>query len=49
MWPEVNQRVNYPIKGRIIEMEENGMIDMNSPTTKFCVSFICVNVATLGV
>lgn len=30
-------------------MEENGIIDMSSPTTKFCVSFICVNVATVGV
>ena len=49
MWPEVNQRVNYPIKRRVIEMEENGIIDMNSPTTRFCVSFICVNVATVGV
>ena len=35
IWPEVNQRVNYPIK-RIIKMEENGIIDMDVPTTKFC-------------
>lgn len=49
MWHEVNQRVNYPIKKRIIEMEENGIIDMSSPTTKFCVSFVCTNVATVGV
>ena len=49
IWPEVNQRVNYPIKRRIIEMEENGILDMDVPTTKFCVSFICVNVATVGI
>ena len=30
-------------------MEENGIIDMQNPTTKFCVSIVCVNVASVGV
>ena len=30
-------------------MEENGIIDMDVPTTKFCVSFIRINVATVGI
>ena len=30
-------------------MEESGIIDMGDQTTKFCVSFVCVNVASVGV
>lgn len=28
IWPEVNQRVNYPIKRKFIEIEENNEIDI---------------------
>ena len=48
MWPEVNHRVNYPIKQKLIELEDQGLIDMELPATKFCVSFVCVNVASEG-
>ena len=45
----MNHRVNYPIKRKAIEMEESGIIDMGDQTFKFCVSFVCVNVASVGV
>ena len=48
MWPEVNHRVNYPVKRKLIEMEDHGLIDMEIPTIKFCVSFVSVNVTTQG-
>ena len=48
IWPEVNHRVNYPIKRKLIEMEENNEIDMTCSCTKFCVSFICTHVAAEG-
>ena len=35
-WPEVNQRINYPIKRVVIEMERCGEIDMSNGLTKFC-------------
>ena len=46
MWPEVNQRVNYPIKRVLIEMESNGEIDMGNEVTKFCVS--CVSIMVIS-
>lgn len=48
IWPEVNHRVNYPIKLKLIEMETQNYIDLTSPTVKFCVSFVSVNVAACG-
>ena len=48
IWPEVNQRVNYPIKRKLIDMEENNDIDMSCQTTRFCVSFISTHVAAEG-
>ena len=48
MWPEVNHRVNYPIKRKLIELEDQGLINMELPTIKFCVSFVCVNVTSEG-
>ena len=48
MWPEVNHRVNYPIKRKLIELEDQGLIDMELPTIKFCVSFVSVNVTSEG-
>ena len=38
-WPEVNARVNYPIKSCLIKIEENDVIGMDSPVHKFCVSW----------
>ena len=47
-WPEVNARVNYPIKLCLIKMEENGVIDMDSSVHKFCVSCFTLRVAKAG-
>ncbi|XP_078366983.1 uncharacterized protein LOC144660070 [Oculina patagonica] len=47
-WPEINQRVTYPIKETLVRMENNLMIAMHDPVVKFCVSFITLNVAEVG-
>lgn len=44
IWREVNQRVNYPIKWVLVEMENNGEIDMDNEVVKFCVSWIAIRV-----
>ena len=35
---EINGRVNYPLKRILVKMEEEGLVDMDSPTDQFCVS-----------
>ena len=48
-WVEVNARVSYPIKTALVRMEENGDIDMDSLTTKFCVSAVSLQFANLEI
>ena len=48
IWMEVNHRVTYPIKRVVITMEEQGRINMGSPTVKFCVSTVLQSVSKVG-
>ena len=47
-WPEVNARVNYPIKTALVELDNNRVIDMDNEAYKFCVSFVSCQVASFG-
>ena len=47
-WSEVNQRVVYPIKETLVRMENGSLINMYDPVVQFCVSFITLNVAEVG-
>ena len=42
IWPEVNQRINYPLKHLLIQMEVNQIIDMRDETVKFCFSWVTI-------
>ena len=44
MWPEINQRINYPITRVLVEMEGNEEIDMTDDVVKYCVSWTTINV-----
>lgn len=44
MWPEINSRINYPVKRVLVRMEANGDLDMNSEVTKFSVSWVTIKV-----
>ena len=44
IWPEINQRVNYPVKRILVEMENSEEINMGDETTKFCVSWVTIKV-----
>ena len=48
IWPEINSRVNYPIKSALMSMEESGIISMDDPHHKFCVSHCTTRVASAG-
>lgn len=37
IWPEVNQRINYPVKRLLLAMENNEEIHMGDDETRFCV------------
>ena len=45
IWPEVNSRINYPIKAVLASMEEANIIDMRNNTHRFAVSWVGIQVA----
>ena len=45
MWPEVNQRINYPIKRQLCEIQSEEDIDFSHPLSMFCVSWVTMYVA----
>ena len=45
---EINSRVNYPIKKALISMQQQDIIDMDCPTTKFCTSVIAGKLCQVG-
>lgn len=44
IWPEINQRVNYPLKRVLIDMENNEEINMGDELVKFSVSWVTIRV-----
>jgi len=49
MWPEVNQRINYPVKRILVQMEGSDELDMTNSITKFCVSWVTINVIEMAI
>ena len=47
-WPELNQRVIYPIKEVLVSMENRLLINLYDPVVKFCVSVVTMSVAEVG-
>lgn len=48
VWPEVNSRINYPIKRVLAELEEKGMLDISNANIQFCVSWFTCEIAKVG-
>ena len=48
-WVFVNQRVNYPSKSVLRELEEHGVFDLSVELDKFCVSWVTMHVAWHGI
>ena len=44
IWPEINRRINYPVKRLLVEMEGNDEMNMMDEVDKFCVSWTTINV-----
>ena len=50
LWVEINGRVNYPVKTVLLRMEnDDAELDMSDSMTKFCVSWFCTEVLTVGI
>ena len=49
LWPEINQRINYPIKRLLVEMENSEDVNMADEVCKFCVSWVIINVMASAV
>ena len=49
IWPEVNQRVNYPIKGALVELVDAGQLDIDEELAKYCVSNLGLELSEIGI
>ena len=49
IWPEINQRVNYPIKSAAVQLTDADKLDMDDSLQKFCVSTLFLQLSELGV
>ena len=45
IWPEVNSRINYPMKAVLLQMEADETIDMRNELHKFSVSWVTIKVS----
>ncbi len=45
---EVNNRVNYPLKRALIELEGSSIINMECPMNAFCVSSLIMELCQVG-
>lgn len=49
LWPEINNRVNYPIKEALMQLTDQETMDMEDTTVRYCVSQLACQISSLGV
>lgn len=48
IWPEVNNRVNYPIKAALLQMVDQEEINMDDSLVRYCVSNLAGQLCQIG-
>ena len=49
IWPEINARINYPVKRVLVRLEGDGHIDMYCDVTRFSVSWVTIRVVAMPI
>ena len=48
IWHEVDDHVTNPVKRAVMEMQSQGRLQLADPVSKFCTSYVLVNVCDVG-